>query len=58
MVDFDGLKAKAENLAAQAKEVATDDKIDAVAAKLKDVAPDSIDSKIDAVADKAKGLNN
>jgi len=51
MVDFDELKDKA-------KELASDERIDAVAGKLKDLAPDSLDAKIDAVADKAKNLND
>jgi len=51
MVDFDELKDKA-------KDLATDERIDTVADKLKGLAPDSLDSKIDAAASKAKELND
>ncbi|GAA2528199.1 Rv0909 family putative TA system antitoxin [Rarobacter incanus] len=58
MVDFGELKNKAEGLLAQAKEQATDERIEQAADALKKVAPDNIDATIDSIADKAKDLNN
>ncbi len=58
MVDFQDIKGNLEGLAEKAKDVVTDERIEAVAEKVKSIAPDSIDAKIDSVADKAKELNN
>lgn len=46
------------DLAGKAKEFLTDDKIDAIAEKVKSVAPDSVDKHVDALAEKAKDANS
>lgn len=46
------------DLVGKAKDFLTDDKIDAVADKIKSVTPDSIDEKVDALAEKAKQAND
>ena len=46
------------DLAGKAKEFLTDDKIDALAEKVKSVAPDSVDKHVEALAEKAKDANN
>ncbi|MGC5166373.1 hypothetical protein [Luteimicrobium sp. DT211] len=42
----------------KAKELATDDKIDGTAEKLKGLAPDSVDGYVDKAAEQAKRLND
>ena len=45
-------------LLGKAKGFLTDERIDTLADKLKDIAPDSLDAKIDALAEKAKDAND
>jgi len=46
------------DLVGKAKEFLTDDRIDEIADKIKDVAPDSVDKHVDTLAEQAKKIND